>query len=85
MPGTYRECHVNVKGMVGANMQRILNEIRDLKYIKTKVDKYILGRKHRNYLLIPSFTVNLIPLNGVWCWGTAKHYTIQHCDHSFPP
>ena len=75
------ERHVNVKGMVAADMQRTLNEMRDFKYERTKVEKYILGRKHR-VLFIPKFHCELNPIER--CWGTAKRYTRQHCDYSFP-
>ena len=75
------ERHINIKGMCTADMQRILNEMRDFKYEKTKVEKCILGRKHR-VLFIPKFHRELNPIE--WCWGTAKHYTRQHCDYTFP-
>ena len=55
------ECHVNVKGMRAADMQRVLSEMRDFKYEKTKVEKYILERKHR-VLFIPKFHCELNPI-----------------------
>lgn len=75
------ERHVNVKRMVAADMQRILSEMRDFKYERTKVEKYILGQKHR-VLFIPKFHCELNPIER--CWGAAKHYTRQHCDYTFP-
>ena len=55
------ERHINVKGMHVADMQRILSEMRNFKYEKTKVEKYILGRKHR-VLFIPKFHCELNPI-----------------------
>ena len=75
------ERHINVKGMRAADMQQVLSEMRDFKYEKTKVEKYILGRKHR-VLFIPKFHCELNPIER--CWGSAKHYTRQHCDYTFP-
>ena len=75
------ERHINVKGMRAADMQRVLSEMRDFKYERTKIEKYILGRKHR-VLFIPKFHCELNPIER--CWGTAKRYTRQHCDYTFP-
>ena len=72
--------HINVKGMVAADMQNVLGEMWDFKYEKTKVEKYILGQKHR-VLFIPKFHCELNPIQR--CWGAAKQYTRQHCDYPF--
>jgi len=37
------DSHINVKGMVAADIQKVLGEMQDFKYEKTKVEKYILG------------------------------------------
>ena len=37
------DCHINDKGMVTTDMQKVLSEMQEFKYDeKTKVEKYIL-------------------------------------------
>ena len=66
--------------MKAADMRRVLGEMPDFKYEKTKVGKKPYSRGHR-VIFIPKFhcELNLIE----HCWGHAKHCTKQHCDYTF--
>ena len=48
------ECGVDVRGMKVADMCRVLGEMPNFKYEKTKVEKYICSRGHR-VIFIPKF------------------------------
>ena len=71
---------VDMRGMKAANMRRVLGEMTDFKYEKTKVEKFLSSRGHR-VIFIPKFDCELNPIER--CWGHAKHYTRQHCDYTF--
>ena len=72
---------VNVTGLKKEEMIKIVQEMRDFKYQKTKVEELILSRGHR-VMFIPKFHCELNPIERVWCH--AKQYTRTHCDYSFP-
>ena len=59
-------------------MIKILEEMRDLKFQKTRVEELILSKGHR-VISFPNFIVRLIQLNvcGV------NQYTRAQCDYSF--
>ena len=71
---------VDVRGMKADDMRRALNEMKDFKYEKTKVEKYLSGRGNR-VIFIPKFRCELNPIER--CWGHAKRYTREHCDYTF--
>ena len=71
---------VDVRGMKAADMRRVLGEMDDFKYERTKVEKYVCSRGHRA-IFIPKFHCELNPIER--CWGSAKHYTREHCDYTF--
>ena len=71
---------VDVRGMKASDMRRVLGEMSDFKYEKTKVEKYLGARGHK-VIFIPKFHCELNPIER--CWGHAKHYTRQHCDYTF--
>ena len=58
-------------------MRRVLGEMPDFKYEKTKVEKNLCSRGHR-VIFIPQFHCEIER-----CWGHAKHCTRQHCDYTF--
>ena len=76
------ERHVNVTGMVAANIQHIIYEMRDFKYEKKQKLKCIIYdfRKHR-VLFIPKFHCESNPIQR--CWGISKYYARQKCNYSF--
>jgi len=71
---------VNVKGMQKADMVKVLSEMRDFKFQKTRVEELILKRGHR-VMFIPKFHCEINPIERVWC--QAKQYTRAHCDYTF--
>ena len=71
---------VDVRGMKAPDMRRVLREMPDFKYERSKVEKYLCGRGHRA-IFIPKFHCEINPIER--CWGAAKHYTRQHCDYTF--
>lgn len=71
---------VDLHGMKAADMHRVLGEMPDFRYEKTKVEIYICSRGHR-VIFISKFHCELNPIEQ--CWGDAKHYTRQHCDYTF--
>ena len=71
---------INVKGMQKADLIKILEEMRDFKYQKTRVEELILNKGHR-VMFVPKFHCEINPIECVWCH--AKQYTRAHCDYSF--
>lgn len=71
---------VNVTKMQKDDMIKILQEMRDFKFQKTRVEELILKRGHR-VMFIPKFHCEINPIERVWCH--AKRYTRTHCDYSF--
>ena len=61
-------------------MIKIVEDMRDFKFQKTKADKLILNQGHRT-MFIPKFHCELNPTEHLWC--CAKQYTCSHCDYSF--
>ena len=61
-------------------MIKIVEEMRDFKFQKTKVEEMILSKGHR-VMFIPKFHCELNPIERVWCH--AKQYTRTHCDYTF--
>ena len=59
-------------------MIKIVEDMRDFKFQKTKVEELILNKGHR---AIPKFHCELNLIERVWC--RAKQYTRSHCDYSF--
>ena len=72
---------VNTTGLKKEDLIKIVEEMRDFKFQKTKVEETILNQGHR-VMFIPKFHCELNPIERVWCH--AKHYTRTHCDYSFP-
>ena len=62
------------------DMIKILQEKRDFKFQKTRVEELILKRGHR-VMFIPNFHCKINPIERVWCH--AKRYTRAQCDYSF--
>ena len=62
-------------------MVKKVEQMRDFKFQKTKVEEMILNQGHR-VMILPKFHCELNPIERVWCH--AKHYTLSHCDYSFP-
>ena len=58
----------------------IVEEMKDFKFQKTKVEELILNHGHRA-MFIPKFHCELNPIECVWC--RAKQYTHSHCNYSF--
>ena len=71
---------INVKGMQKADLIKILEEMQDFKYQKTRVEELILNKGHR-VMFVPKFHCEINPIERVWCH--AKQYTRAHCDYSF--
>ena len=68
---------IDTTGMRQEEMIKIVSEMRDFKYQKTRVEELIL-----RVMFIPKFHCELNPIKRVWCH--AKRYTCLHCDYSFP-
>ena len=62
-------------------MVKIVSEMRDFKFQKTRVEELILSKGHR-VMFLPKFHCELNPIERVWC--QAKQFTRSHCDYSFP-
>ena len=58
-----------------------VEQMRDFKFQKNKVEEMILNYSHR-VMFLPKFYCELNPIEHLWCH--AKHYTHSHCDYSFP-
>ena len=71
---------VNTNGLLKDDMIKIVAEMRDFKFQKTRVEETILNRGHR-VMFIPKFHCELNPIERVWCH--AKTYTRTHCDYTF--
>ena len=71
---------VNITGLKKEDMIKIVEDMRDFKFQKTKVEELILNQGHRA-MFIPKFHCELNPIERVWC--RAKQYTRSHCDYSF--
>ena len=61
-------------------MIKIVEQMRDFKFQRTKVEELILNKGHR-VMFIPKFHCELNPIECVWCH--AKIYTRTHCDYTF--
>lgn len=72
------ECQVNVTKMHTTDMIKALEEMRDFKFQKTKVEELILNKGH---FFIPKFHCESNPIEHVWC--SAKNYTRAHCYYTF--
>ena len=72
---------IDTTGMRREEMIKVVSEMRDFKYQKTRVEELILSRDHR-VMFIPKFHCELNPIERVLCH--AKRYTRSHCDYSFP-
>lgn len=80
MKTVLEERGINVKGLHKEDMIKILQEMRDFKFQKTKVEELILNKDHR-VLFIPKFHCEINPIEKVWC--QAKKYTRANCDYTF--
>ena len=65
-------------GLKKEDMIKIVEDMRDFKFQKIKVEELILNKGHR---AIPKFHCELNLIERVWCH--AKQYTRSHCDYSF--
>jgi len=66
--------------MQKADMIKVLQEMRDFKFQRIKVEELILSRGHR-VIFIPKFHCEINPIEHVWC--SAKQFTRAHCDYTF--
>ena len=76
-----QERGVNVKKMLRDDMIKVLEEMRDFKFQRTRVEELILSKGHR-VMFIPKFHCEINPIERVWC--RSKQYTRAHCDYTFP-
>ena len=60
------ECSINVTKMNKEDMIKILEEMRDLKFQKTRVEELILSKGHR-VTFIPKLHCEINPIERVWC------------------
>ena len=67
-------------GLKKEDMIKIVEDMRDFKFQKTKVEELILNKGHRT-MFISKFHCELNLIERVWC--RAKQYTHSHCDYSF--
>ena len=67
-------------GLKKEDMIKIVEDMRDFKFQKTKVEELILNKGHRA-MFIPKFHCELNLIERVWC--RAKQYIHNHCDYSF--
>ena len=72
---------VSTIGLKKEDMVEKVEQTRDFKFQKTKVEEMILNQGHM-VMFLPKFHCELNPIERVWCH--AKHYTRSHCDYSFP-
>lgn len=72
---------VDTRRMKADDLRRVLGEMSDFKYEKTKVEHMVSNRGYRA-IFIPRFHCELNPIEA--CWGHAKRYSRSHCDYSFP-
>ena len=61
-------------------MIKIIEDIRDFKFKKIKVEEMILNTGNR-VMFIAKFCCELDPIERVWCH--AKQYTRTHCNYTF--
>ena len=61
-------------------MIKILQDMRDFKFQKNKVEELILNKGHQ-VLFIPKFQCEINPIEKVWC--QAKKYTRANCNYTF--
>lgn len=80
MKSLLEERGVNTNGLRKEDMVKIVEEMRDFKFQRTKVEELILNKGHR-VMFIPKFHCELNPIERVWCH--AKSYTHSRCDYSF--
>ena len=80
MKTVLEEHGINVKGLWKEDMIKLLEEMRDFKFQKTKVEEMILNKGHR-VMFIPKFHCEINPIERVWC--QAKKYTRTNCDYTF--
>ena len=73
------ECGINVTKMNKEERIKTLEEMRDFKFQKTRVEELILNKGHR-VLFIPKFHCEINPIKCVWCH--AKQYTRAQCDYT---
>ena len=71
---------VDATGLKRDDMVKIVSEMRDFKFQKTRVEELILSKGHR-VMFLPKFHCELNPIECVWC--QAKQFTRSHCDYSF--
>ena len=71
---------INVTKMNKEDKIKILEEMRDFKFQKTRVEELILSKEHR-VMFIPKFHCEINPIEHVWC--CAKQYIRAQCDYSF--
>ena len=72
---------VSTIGLKKEDMVKKVEQMRDFKFQKNKVEEKILNQGHR-VMFLPKFHCELNPVERMWCH--AKHYTRSHCDYSFP-
>ena len=68
---------VNIMGMKAEDMRKVLKNMHDFKYEKTKVEKFITDQGYRCIF----YHCELNSIERVW--GNAKQYTRKYCDYSF--
>ena len=56
---------MNITGLKAEDMRKVLKNMHDFKYEKTKVEKYITDRGHR-CVFIPKYHCELNPIERVW-------------------
>ena len=71
---------ISTAGLKKEDMVKKVQEMRDFKFQKTKVEETILNQGYR-VMFLPKFHCELNPIERVWC--QAKHYTRSHCDYLF--
>ena len=72
---------IDTRCMKASDMRRVLGEMHDFKYEKTKVEN-LVGSQGYRAIFIPKFYCELNPIEA--SWGQSKRYTRSHCDYSFP-
>ena len=69
---------IHTKGMKRDDMVKIVSEIIDFRFQKTRVEEMILSKGHR-VMFLPKFHCELNPIERVWC--QAEQFTRSHCDY----